>query len=376
MSKIRDGNIWVQYASQVLSDTRTLLLTDKQHQFLDPNGADRDVLLPVASSSGGLEFTISNTASSFNLVIKDSTGNTTFLTIGSDKSAKFVCNNVTWKTISGGTGGTGAVGNTGDTGATGATGDIGNTGATGDTGSIGESGDNGLTGGTGGTGGTGDRGESFNIDHHYTSFDESSVTAVEAAGATPENVYIVTIYVDDRTNKTTPAGISGDMSKHVVMYNGTTWFDWGIFIGGTGGTGAQGLTGATGATGDTGSTGDIGETLTGGTGATGATGATGDIGPAGATGGTGDIGPAGGITGLKSGNQSIGSGVSTIAVTFGEAFEDNDYAISCVLINTTDGSPSLYAKTITSKSASGFTVTMSDVTDSANYLLSWIATAY
>jgi len=337
MSKIRDGNIWMQYATQVLIDNRTLLLTDKQYQFLDPNGVDRNILLPVASSAGGLEFTISNIGSQYNLIIKDSTGNTTFATIETGKVAKFICNNVIWKTITGGTGDTGA---TGATGTTGATGDTGTTGDTGDTGDTGAAGENGLTGGSGGTGAVGDRGESFNIDHHYTSFDEAAVTEVEGIGATSENVYIITIYNDDRSNLTLPAGISGDMSRHVVMYNGTAWFDWGIFIGGTGGTGAQGPTGATGATGATGNTGEIGDTLTGGTGATGATGATGDIGLTGPTGATGATGNAGGITGIKSGIQSIGSAVSTIAVTFGEAFADNNYAISCVLINTTDSSPS------------------------------------
>lgn len=169
------------------------------------------------------------------------------------------------------------------------------------------------SGGTGGTGNIGPRGESFRIDAHYENFTNSDVINVESdISISPQDVYIITILNDNRILKDTPSGISGDMSRHIVMYDGVKWYDWGQFIGDTGGTGGTGKTGATGATGGSGGTGEIGPTLTGGTGSTGDTGGTGDLGltgGTGATGSTGDTGATGntGNTGNTGATGSIGS---------------------------------------------------------------------
>jgi hypothetical protein len=96
------------------------------------------------------------------------------------------------------------------------------------------------------------------------------------------------------------------MADHSISYNGTNWYDNGIWrgpqgaqgpIGATGATGPQGATGATGATGPQGATGATGATgpqgIQGETGATGATGPEGPQGPQGIQGPTGPQGPQG-----------------------------------------------------------------------------------
>jgi hypothetical protein len=101
MARLKNGNLWLQHNTQQLSDTKTLSNVDNQFQFLDPNGANRDVLLPPTSTAGGLEFTIANTASMYSLIVKDNTGVTTITTIEADEISKFVCNGIIWRTMGG-----------------------------------------------------------------------------------------------------------------------------------------------------------------------------------------------------------------------------------------------------------------------------------
>lgn len=123
------------------------------------------------------------------------------------------------------------------------------------------------SGGTGGTGGVGPPGEPFRIDKYYLSFTNSDVVDIMSDFTINiNNIYIATILNDDRTNKNVPQELSGDISHHIIMYDGIHWYDWGLFIGDTGGTGGTGEKGGTGA---------IGPTLTGGTGNTGGSGGTG-----------------------------------------------------------------------------------------------------
>jgi hypothetical protein len=62
-----------------------------------------------------------------------------------------------------------------------------------------------------------------------------------------------------------------------------------------------------------------------------------------------------------------------VAVVFGVAFGDANYSLKVSLENTTDSPASSYLMVITTKTASGFTVTLSGNTDSANYILDWHA---
>lgn len=390
MARFKGSNLWLPQNTEIISATKTLSITDKQQQFLDPNGSDRDVNLPTDASSAGLSFWVINIGSE-NLVIKNNAGTQTILTVGSGEIGYVTNDGNGWRGSLGSTGATGATGGTGTDGADGATGGTGGTGAAGSDGTIGQDGDTGGTGGTGdagvdgstgGTGATGARGEGFRIDESISDFAEDDVARIEGMGGiTVTDVYIVTIYNDNRSDKSTP--IDADLTQHIVMYDGNTWYDWGQFIGDTGGTGNTGAQGDVGGTGGTGGTGEIGPTLTGGTGgtgdagvdgATGGTGGTGDAGVDGATGGTGATGGVGSVSGIKTGSESLSSGVQSINVTFGEAMANTNYKLTYSLLNTTDANPSSYTSVVTAKTTTGFTIQLSGQTDSANYVLEWVTT--
>ncbi len=157
------------------------------------------------------------------------------------------------------------------------------TGPTGSTGATGPTGSTGSTGATGPTGETGNRGEAFQIDS-YGVLNNITITNIKASGASSTNFYVFLVTTDSRTaSQGLYPGIDPDehvksssLDKHVIMWDGTTWYDYGQFTG---------LQGPTGPTGETGSNGAIGPT--GPTGPTGETGSNGAIGPTGATGPTG-----------------------------------------------------------------------------------------
>ena len=96
MARLKNGNLWLQHNTQQLTGPKTLSNIDKQFQFLDPNGEDRNVLLPTASSAGGLEFTITNTAAFYNLVVKNNADSVIFASVGPGAAAKFICNSIIW----------------------------------------------------------------------------------------------------------------------------------------------------------------------------------------------------------------------------------------------------------------------------------------
>lgn len=73
------------------------------------------------------------------------------------------------------------------------------------------------------------------------------------------------------------------------------------------------------------------------------------------------------------GNQAIGSGVYSVAVTFSSALPDANYAVIPVMKNIVDTIPDIQPLLITAQSASGFTCSWPAATDTANYILGWIA---
>lgn len=99
MAKLKAGKLWLQCNTQQLTETMVLSINDKQFQFLSPEGANRKVLLPSASGASGLEFTIANTATAYNIVVKDNTESTTYVTLGPGDVAKFVSNSFIWKAL-------------------------------------------------------------------------------------------------------------------------------------------------------------------------------------------------------------------------------------------------------------------------------------
>lgn len=75
----------------------------------------------------------------------------------------------------------------------------------------------------------------------------------------------------------------------------------------------------------------------------------------------------------ETGRTALALNDSSKAVTFGTSFGDTNYSLSCILNNTTDGSPSIYPMIVTNRTATGFTVLFSGDIDSNNYYLEWIA---
>lgn len=202
----------------------------------------------------------------------------------------------------------GATGVQGPIGPTGPQGPQGQTGATGPTGPQGIQGPRGLRGPQGVTGPQGPQGiqgiqgvqgpmgQSFLPDQNSV-FDEAERIDIEtnSTGSALDS-WLVLVSTDNRSpaeQAAGPAPINGDMSAHIIGWDGTNWTDYGV-TGLTGPAGPPGATGATGATGPVGPAGPAGpQGATGPQGPTGATGATGATGPAGATGATGPQGPQG-----------------------------------------------------------------------------------
>jgi len=241
------------------------------------------------------------------VVIKDSTGATTLLTVDpsgliivpglpatSGTSAGIVCFDSSGTLVKcpptiGAAGATGATGATGSVGPTGATGPVGPTGATGAMGATSTvAGPVGATGSTGATGPTG-----------ATSTVAGPTGATGPIGSTGATGATSTV--------AGPVGATG--STGATGATGAT----STVAGPTGTTGPVGPTGATGATstvaGPAGATGPTGATgTTGATGATGWIGVPGAPGAPGATGSTGATGPSGtGLTVRNSSGVSLGT---------------------------------------------------------------------
>lgn len=75
----------------------------------------------------------------------------------------------------------------------------------------------------------------------------------------------------------------------------------------------------------------------------------------------------------QEGNQSLASGATSASVTFPIAFENTPGLVIPVVSNYVDGSVLNILATVTARTASGFTVDLSQATDSANYKLEWVA---
>jgi len=76
---------------------------------------------------------------------------------------------------------------------------------------------------------------------------------------------------------------------------------------------------------------------------------------------------------VKSGSASVSNGASTVAVVFSTAYTTSCTTVICTMRNVTDPTPLHYTIELTTIAKTGFTATLSDITDSANYLVDWIA---
>jgi hypothetical protein len=72
----------------------------------------------------------------------------------------------------------------------------------------------------------------------------------------------------------------------------------------------------------------------------------------------------------RHGRQSISNGASQVTVNFSDVGSTN-YTVATTLENIVDSPPSIYAYIVSSKTSSGFVVTLMGDTDSSNYVLNW-----
>jgi predicted RecA/RadA family phage recombinase len=87
---------------RLLGDSLTLDCDDGYLQFINPDGANRDVVLPKEAASRGLSFVIYNAAATPHTVtVKASNGSTTVSTLPQGSVARLECDGTTWRGLVG-----------------------------------------------------------------------------------------------------------------------------------------------------------------------------------------------------------------------------------------------------------------------------------
>lgn len=80
-----------------LAATKTLVVADAEYQFLNPDGAHRDVVLPAEALSTGYRYFIFNTADAAEtLTVNDDAGGAV-VSIAQNESGIVVCNGTIWR---------------------------------------------------------------------------------------------------------------------------------------------------------------------------------------------------------------------------------------------------------------------------------------
>lgn len=84
--------------------------------------------------------------------------------------------------------------------------------------------------------------------------------------------------------------------------------------------------------------------------------------------------PGNGATNIRRGQAAISNGASSVAVTFSTVYSSASWTLLAAYVrNTTDATPAaLGVKTMTVRTAAGFTVLLDGPTDSANYVLEYV----
>jgi len=75
--------------------------------------------------------------------------------------------------------------------------------------------------------------------------------------------------------------------------------------------------------------------------------------------------------GYRAGSASLSSAATSKAITFSSTLGTTSYAVVVTMANTTDTNPQYIPVTITAISATGFTASWDQPTDTANYILQW-----
>lgn len=79
------------------------------------------------------------------------------------------------------------------------------------------------------------------------------------------------------------------------------------------------------------------------------------------------------LTGYRAADVTIANGATTVSVTFSSALGAATYGLSCTIFNNTDSMPIFLQWYVAGKSTTGFTLVLNAPTDSANYVLSYVA---
>jgi len=103
----------------------------------------------------------------------------------------------------------------------------------------------------------GDRGESFKVDRFNVVFTDEEVEVIKTAWI--KDTYTFVVSSDNlSTLKKNELNLSGDISKHILTYDGALFTSYGPFTGTKGDKGDKGDQGDVGAKGDKGDQGDVG----------------------------------------------------------------------------------------------------------------------
>ena len=81
---------------ETLSGAKTLVVSDKICQKLDPGGSGRDVNLPAEAASNGLGFIITNAADAAEALTVKNDGGSTIASVAQNESVHVVCDGTTW----------------------------------------------------------------------------------------------------------------------------------------------------------------------------------------------------------------------------------------------------------------------------------------
>ena len=101
-----NGATWVQSVSstslssdnntETLTGNKTLVVADAPVQLLDPDGTDRDVIMPAESDSTNLMYWVGNTSGADELLVIKNDSGTVIISVGWDECGWLYCNGSTW----------------------------------------------------------------------------------------------------------------------------------------------------------------------------------------------------------------------------------------------------------------------------------------
>ena len=80
-----------------LAAAKTMVITDAQWQFLNPDGENRTIILPAEAISTGYIYYIMNMADAAESITVKDDGGTTVMTVSQNEMGIALCNGTTWR---------------------------------------------------------------------------------------------------------------------------------------------------------------------------------------------------------------------------------------------------------------------------------------